>query len=119
MASPEWGWLQPHVGGSTACSTTADHAPTIFGGRCGVGGGGGRSCVNSRVAAARARAGRTSKNLPRGHVHPRHWDSDILERVCGWFQNGPTRILNAVSNAALLFRQARVGVGSAHARCRR
>eukprot|EP00962_Isochrysis_galbana_P028124 scaffold8864_cov122-Isochrysis_galbana.AAC.12 len=70
MASPEKGWLQPHVGGSTACSTTADHAPTLFGGQCGVGGGGGRSCVNSRGAAARA--GRTSKNLPRGHVHPRH-----------------------------------------------
>eukprot|EP00962_Isochrysis_galbana_P025028 scaffold7703_cov103-Isochrysis_galbana.AAC.16 len=28
----------------------------------------------------------------------------MFERVCGWFQNGPTRILNAVtvSNAALL-----------------
>eukprot|EP00962_Isochrysis_galbana_P003276 scaffold914_cov99-Isochrysis_galbana.AAC.2 len=44
---------QPHVGGSTACSTTADDAPTLFGGRCGVGGGGGRLCVNSRGAAAR------------------------------------------------------------------
>eukprot|EP00962_Isochrysis_galbana_P048738 scaffold20388_cov103-Isochrysis_galbana.AAC.2 len=38
-------WAFPHR--YTACSTTADHAPTLFGGRCGVGGGGGRSCVNS------------------------------------------------------------------------
>ena len=26
----------------------------------------------------------------------------MFERVCGWFQNGPTRVSNAVSNAALL-----------------
>eukprot|EP00962_Isochrysis_galbana_P010869 scaffold3035_cov111-Isochrysis_galbana.AAC.2 len=37
--------LKPHVGGSTACSTTADHAPTLFLERCGVGGGGGRRAV--------------------------------------------------------------------------
>eukprot|EP00962_Isochrysis_galbana_P005616 scaffold1514_cov132-Isochrysis_galbana.AAC.2 len=38
----------------------------------------------------------------------------MFERVCGWFQNDPTRIFKAVSRA---FGQARVG--SAHARCRR
>eukprot|EP00962_Isochrysis_galbana_P012377 scaffold3499_cov117-Isochrysis_galbana.AAC.10 len=84
--------LKPHVGGSTACSTTADHAPTPFWGA--VWGERRRRavvCVNSRGAAARA--GRTSKNLPRGPQAGNHLPQG---QPSGHWHRAGSRALQAV-----------------------